>query len=221
MTWGNIDLECTDSIFQMQSRFPSLLSPLDWSEWIFKKNSKTLHDTTFVWDDLLSPCCLGIVPVVVSDELVLVCGLVGRNWRVPSVFNDVGIRLYEHGELQILSLIHLHRQTVVGQLRGQLGQHSNVGLVCSKGQLHFRLLQFSSKCPKLLSFSNLHNLDFCFSVLPTTSRYVVELLMPASLTPMQEKLPVSPRSTAEMVSMLCMSRRFSPPERTFSTMDAF
>lgn len=53
--------------------------------------------------------------------------------------------------------------------------------------------------------------------LPTTSRYVVELFTPASLVPMQEMFPVSSRFTAEMVSMLCMSRRFSPLERTLSS----
>ena len=34
---------------------------------------------------------------------------------------------------------------------------------------------------------------------------------------MQEMFPVSASSTAEMVRMLVMSRRFSPPERTFSS----
>lgn len=57
--------------------------------------------------------------------------------------------------------------------------------------------------------------------LPTTSRYVVELFTPASLVPTQEMFPVSPRSTAEMVSMLCMSRRFSPLERTLSSIVTF
>lgn len=46
----------------------------------------------------------------------------------------------------------------------------------------------------------------------------MELFTPASLVPIQEIFPVSARSTAEIVKMLCMSRRFSPLERTLSSM---
>ena len=76
--------------------------------------------TTFLWL---------FVPVVVSDELVLLCGCVGRCWGVPSVLDDVGVRFDEHTELQIFSLIHLDRKALLGQFRGQLGQQPDVGLI--------------------------------------------------------------------------------------------
>lgn len=49
---------------------------------------------------------------------------------MPSVLCDVGVRFDDHAELQIFSLIHLNRKTLVGQFRGQLGQQPDVGLVC-------------------------------------------------------------------------------------------
>lgn len=75
---------------------------------------------------------LGVVPVVVSDELVLLCGRVRRCRGVPSVLCNVGVRFDEHAELQIFSLVHLDRKTLVGQFRGQLGEQPDVGLVCSE-----------------------------------------------------------------------------------------
>lgn len=45
---------------------------------------------------------------------------------------------------------------------------------------------------------------------------MVEVFTPASLEPMQEMFPVSARFTAAIVSVLSMSRRFSPLERTIS-----
>lgn len=49
-----------------------------------------------------------IVPVIVSDELVLLRGCVGRCWSVPSVFCNVRVCLYEHSELQVFSLVNLN-----------------------------------------------------------------------------------------------------------------
>lgn len=71
-----------------------------------------------------------VVPVVVFDELVLLCGRLGRCWGVPSVLDDGGVRFDDHAELQIFSLVHLDRKTLVGQFRGQLGQQPDVGLFC-------------------------------------------------------------------------------------------
>lgn len=74
---------------------------------------------------------MGVVPVVVSDEFVLLRWCVGGCWRVPSVLCNLRVRLNEHSELQIFTLVHLHWKTLDGQFRGQLRQQSDIGLVWS------------------------------------------------------------------------------------------
>lgn len=74
---------------------------------------------------------------------------------MPSVLRDVGVRLDDHVELQIFSLIHLHRQTLVGQFMGELGHQPDVGLVCFKKEKAFQqwgfFFQWFVKCCRLLS----------------------------------------------------------------------
>lgn len=70
------------------------------------------------------------IPVVVFDQLVLLCGGPVRRGRVPPVLCDVRVRLRDHVELQIFPFIHFHRQALVCQLKGELGQQPDVGLIC-------------------------------------------------------------------------------------------
>lgn len=79
---------------------------------------------SFTWNYFSSP-------VVVSDELLLLCGCGGRRRCLPSVLCDAGVRFDEHDELQIVSLVHLDRKAVVGQFRRQLRWQPDVRLVCS------------------------------------------------------------------------------------------
>ena len=46
------------------------------------------------------------------------------------MLRDAGIGLDDHTELQVLSLVHLDREALVGEPWGQLGGHPDVGLVC-------------------------------------------------------------------------------------------
>lgn len=69
------------------------------------------------------------IPVVVFNQLVLLCrGLVGCR-RVPPVLRNGRVSLHNHVELQIFPLIYFHRQALVCQLGGELGQQPDVGLV--------------------------------------------------------------------------------------------
>ena len=71
-----------------------------------------------------------IVPVVVSGELLVLRGGIGRSGRVPAVLRDAGVGLDDHAELQVLALVHLDREALVGEPWGQLRGHPDVGLVC-------------------------------------------------------------------------------------------
>lgn len=70
------------------------------------------------------------IPVVVLDQLVLLCrGLVGCR-RVPPVLRDGRVSLHNHIEFKIFPLVHFHCQALVCQLGGELWQQPDVGLVC-------------------------------------------------------------------------------------------
>lgn len=116
------------------------------------------------WLVIISGFC--VVPVVVSDELVLLSGRVGRCWGVPPVLRNVGVRFNEHTELQIFSLVHLDWKTLVGQFRGQLWQQPDVGLVCLEEE------------STTVCFRCLINIP-CFSMWDVARGFYVAYLQPA------------------------------------------
>lgn len=75
------------------------------------------------------------IPVVVFNELVLLCRGPLRCRGVPPVLRDGRISLHNHIKLQIFPFIHFHCQALVCQFWGELGQQPDVGLICHQASV--------------------------------------------------------------------------------------